>query len=319
MQVIRGYEGVSPEQRGAAAALGNFDGVHKGHQVLIAEATRVAGAMEDGRAPVGVITFEPHPRRYFQPEAPGFRLTTSAERARVLARLGVDRVYELGFDKALATMSAEGFAETVLCRGLGLRHVVIGEDFRFGKGRTGTAALLRDYGRHCGFGVSIQHMLRGTRGEFSSTGLRVLIEQGLCAEAAEQLGRWHTVSGRVIEGDKRGRDLGFPTANLAFGEQLVPCHGIYAVEVTVHDGRHAGCHQGVASIGERPTFGAGAANFEVYLFDFSGDLYGAEISAGLVSYLRPEVKFDGIDALVAQMAQDCTAARAALASATVPA
>lgn len=319
MQVIRGYEGLSPEQRGAAAALGNFDGVHKGHQVLIAEAARVAGAMAGAKAPVGVITFEPHPRRYFQPEAPGFRLTTSAERARVLAGHGVVRVHELEFDGELASMSAEAFAETVLARGLGLSHVVVGEDFRFGKGRQGTAALLREFGRRFGFGVSIQHMLRGAGGEFSSTGLRVLIEQGLCAEAAAQLGRWHTVSGRVAEGDKRGRELGFPTANLAFEEQLVPRYGIYAVEVTVHDGAHAGRYRGVASVGERPTFGDNAPNFEAYLFDFSGDLYGAEISAGLVAYLRPEVKFEGVDALVAQMTQDCADARAALAGAAVPA
>ena len=313
MQRIRGAEGLAPGQRGASAALGNFDGVHLGHQQLI----RVArAALPD--APLGVITFEPHPRRYFQPEAPAFRLTTANERARVLARLGVERLHELAFDRALATTEAEEFIERVLVRGLGIRHVVIGEDFRFGRGRRGDAALMRRKGPELGFGVTIHPLVPGPEHTYASTAIRALIEQGRVGDAAAALGRWHTVSGRVEVGDRRGRELGYPTANLSFGEQIEPRHGVYAAEVTVHDGPHAGRHGGVASIGVRPQFGANTPNFEVHLFDFSGDLYGAEISAGLVSFLRDEARFESVEALIAQMDADSAAARAALAHAHEP-
>ncbi|HSF94272.1 MAG TPA: bifunctional riboflavin kinase/FAD synthetase [Thermohalobaculum sp.] len=315
MQVIHGFEGLAPDQRGAAVALGNFDGVHRGHQALIAETARAGSRIG---APTGVITFEPHPRRFFQPEAPPFRLTSAGEKARVLAAHGVTHVYQLAFDASLAGMEAEAFAETVLAGGLGIRHLVIGEDFRFGKGRKGDARMLRGLSAALGFGVSIQHLLKGTKGEYSSTAARVHVEEGDCAGAALQLGRWHTVAGAVIRGDQRGRDLGYPTANLALGEQIVPRHGIYAARVEVLDGPHAGVHDGVASIGIRPTFGVNAPNFEVHLFDFDGDLYGTRISAGLVSFLRPEARFDGVEALIAQMDRDSAMARQRLARARLP-
>jgi len=203
--------------------------------------------------------------------------------------------------------------------GLGIRHLVIGEDFRLGKDRTGDALLLRNMSDGLGFTVSIQHLLAGAGGEYSSTAVRVHLEQGRCAAAAAQLGRWHSVSGRVIEGDRRGRGIGYPTANLAFGEQIIPRYGIYAARVEVFDGPHAGLHDGVASIGERPTFGVNAPNFEVHLFDFDGDLYGAEISAGLVSYLRGEERFDSAEALIARMDRDSALARTRLARAGIPA
>jgi riboflavin kinase/FMN adenylyltransferase len=169
-----------------------------------------------------------------------------------------------------------------------------------------------------GFTVSIQHILKGETDEYSSTAVRVHLEEGRCDAAAAQLGRWHAVSGPVILGDQRGRDLGYPTANLAFGEQIIPRYGIYAARVQVLDGPHAGIHDGVASIGERPTFGVNAPNFEVHLFDFDGDLYGTEISAGLVSYLRGEERFDSAEALTAQMDRDSALARARLAHARIP-
>ncbi len=169
-----------------------------------------------------------------------------------------------------------------------------------------------------GFTVSIAHLVEGPAGRYSSTAVRVQIEQGRCEEAAAQLGRWHAVRGPVLEGDRRGRELGYPTANLAFGEQMVPRHGIYAARVEVLDGPHAGTHDGVASIGVRPTFGENAANFEVHLFDFAGDLYGAEIAAGLVSYLRPEARFESAEALIAQMHEDAALARHRLAHARIP-
>jgi riboflavin kinase / FMN adenylyltransferase len=315
MRLIEGYRGLAAGDRGASAAIGNFDGVHRGHQVLIADADRARAATG---APLGVITFEPHPRRHFQPDAPPFRLTLPAEKARVLAGLGVERLFQLRFDASLAGMQAEDFVRDVLAGGLGISHIVVGADFHFGKGRKGDAVLLRRMGAELGFGLTIHDMIGDEAGEFASTALRVLIEQGRCRDAAHQLGRWHTVCGRVVEGDRRGRDLGYPTANLDFGEQLVPRFGVYAAFVTVHDGPHRGQYPGVASIGERPTFGVNRPNFEVHLFDFAGDLYGAEISAGLVSRLRGEERFDTGKALIAQMDRDSAEARAVLSTATLP-
>jgi riboflavin kinase/FMN adenylyltransferase len=315
MQLIKGFEGLAPGQRGASVALGNFDGVHRGHQTLIAEVAR-AGARIG--APTGIITFEPHPRRFFQPAAPPFRLTPSAEKARILAAHGVENLHELAFDAALASMPAETFVEEVLAHGLGIRHLVVGEDFRFGKGRKGDALMLRNMSERLGFAVSIQHILKGEAGEYSSTAVRIHLEEGRCDAAAAQLGRWHGVSGPVVKGDQRGRGLGYPTANLAFGEQIIPRYGIYAARVEVLDGPHVGTHDGVASIGERPTFGISAPNFEVHLFDFDGDLYDAQISAGLVAYLRGEERFDSAEDLIAQMDRDSVLARARLAHARIP-
>ncbi len=315
MQQIHGFEGLDPGQRGASVALGNFDGVHRGHRALIAQAAH-AGAQIG--APTGVITFEPHPRRFFQADAPPFRLTLAEEKARILAGLGVQHLHQISFDAALAAMSAQDFVTRVLAQGLGIRHLVIGEDFRFGKGRGGDATLLRAMSADLGFTVSIQHLLGGDGGEFASTAVRVLLEEGRVAAAAEQLGRWHSVTGTVQKGDQRGRELGYPTANLNFGEQIIPRFGIYAARVEVLDGPHQGTHDGVASIGERPTFGVNAPNFEVHLFDFVGDLYGAQISAGLVAWLRGEEKFDDIDTLVAQMDRDSDRAREQLAAARLP-
>lgn len=315
MQVIKGFEGLSGTQRGASAALGNFDGLHRGHQALIAQAARAGASLA---APVGVVTFEPHPRRFFQPEAPPFRLTVAEEKARLIAGLGVEHLHELTFDAALAAMEPETFAERVLAQGLGLCHVVVGENFRFGRARRGDARLLRNMSGALGFTVSIAPLVEGPEGRYSSTAVRVQLEQGRCEEAAAQLGRWHTVRGRVLEGDRRGRGLGFPTANLAFGEQMVPRHGIYAARAEILAGPHAGRRDGVASIGVRPTFGENAPNFEVHLFDFDGDLYGADMACGLVSFLRPEERFDSPEALTDQMRRDAALARHRLAHARIP-
>ena len=315
MELIRGFEGLTESRRGAVVTLGNFDGVHRGHQALIREVQEIAAGLG---APAGVVTFEPHPRRFFQPDAPPFRLTIAEEKARILAALGLDLLYELRFDARLAGMEAEDFVERVLARGLGIRHLVVGEDFRFGRARRGDVRLLREMGAALGFGVTVRHLIAGPRGEYSSTAVRVLLEQGRVEEAAAQLGRWHTIRGRVMRSDQRGRELGFPTANLAFGEQLVPRYGIYASRVEVLDGPHRGRWDGVASIGVRPTFGHNAPNFEVHLFDFEGDLYGADMAAGLVSWLREERRFDSVEALVAQMHEDAALARRRLAHARIP-
>lgn len=314
MRTIEGYTGLASGDRGAAAAIGNFDGVHRGHQVLIEDARAAAAGM----APLGVITFDPHPRRFFQPSAAPFCLTSQGEKARLLAGHGVERLYNIAFDAALSGMSAEAFITDVLVAGLGIRHLVVGADFRFGKGRTGDAELLRRMGPELGFGVTIHELIGDENGDYASTAIRALVAEGRCAEAAAQLGRWHSVSGPVVQGDQRGRDLGYPTANLVFADQMIPCFGIYAVWVDVLEGPHEGRHAGVASIGERPTFGINAANFEAHIFDFSGDLYGTEISVSLVQRLRGEVRFDGIEALIAQMDRDSAEARAVLSAVPPP-
>lgn len=316
MRLIHGFRDLAPEDRGASVAIGNFDGVHRGHQVLIDDARKAGRA---AGAPLGVITFEPHPRRHFQPDAPPFRLTAAPEKARILRALGVGLLYELRFDAALAGMEPEAFVRDVLVGGFGIRHIVVGADFRFGRQRRGDAVLLRAMSGALGFGVTIHEMIGDETGEFASTAIRVLLAEGRTREAARALGRWHAVAGRVIEGDRRGRQLGYPTANLDFGEQMIPCYGIYAARVTVHDGPHRGEYDGVASIGERPTFGRNRPNFEVHLFDFAGDLYGAAISAGLVERLRGEERFESAEALVARMDRDSTEARAVLATAALPA
>ncbi len=313
MEVIRGWHGLDPAAKGATATLGNFDGVHRGHRALIA----AARAARPDR-PLALVSFEPHPRRHFQPDAPPFRLTSPAERVRVLRALGVDRLHELRFDADLAAMEAEVFAREVLGAGLGLSHLVVGQDFRFGRGRRGTAALLAEIGPDCGYEVRVEPMREGPAGAFSSTAIRAALREGRMRDAAAQLGRWHAVAGPVEQGDRRGRELGYPTANLAFGDQLVPRFGVYAALVEVHEGPHRGIWEGVASIGERPTFGVNAPNFEVHLFDFAGDLYGAEISAALVAFLRGEERFESAEALIAQMDRDSEEARAALAGRGAP-
>ena len=316
MRITRGYGRSAAGDawtRGASAAIGNFDGVHLGHAALL----KAAGEAVPG-APEAVVTFEPHPRRFFQPDAPPFRLTTAAERVRLVERLGAAQLCEIAFDAHLSAMSPETFARAVLVEGLGLAHVTVGEDFRFGKGRAGGAEALEALGRSLGFGVSVLGLVGDETGEFSSTAARAAIREGRMEDAAHILGRHHAVTGRVREGDRRGRELGYPTANLDFGEQIVPRYGVYAARVEVREGPHAGLHDAVASIGERPTFGVNAPNFEVHLFDFAGDLYGTGIVARLVRFLRPEVAYEGPEALIAQMDRDSEAARAVLAQVGEP-
>ncbi len=303
------FAGLAAGDKGASVALGNFDGVHLGHQSVIALARAASGELN---APLGVITFEPHPRQFFAPNAPAFRLMNAEARTHRLEKLGVDRLYELPFNAGLAGLAAEAFARDVLGAGLGIRHLVIGEDFRFGKGRTGDATLLKTLGRELRFGVTIAPLVSDTRGDYSSTAIRQALTDGHPEDAARMLGHRHRVEGLVQRGDQRGRTLGFPTINLGLEGLHLPRFGVYAVTVEVFDGRHAGRYHGAASIGIRPTFGVNAPNLEVFLFDFSGDLYGADVSVALVAFQRPELKFADIDALVAQMNQDCDQARAIL-------
>ena len=307
MRIIRDYQFVSPDDRGATVAIGNFDGVHIGHRAVIDMARKAAPD-----APLGIVTFEPHPREYFAPDAPPFRLMNAEAKANRLEKLGVRRLYELNFNAALSNLSAEEFAQEVIVKGLGLTHVVIGADFCFGKGRAGNAQQLQAFGQQMGFGVTVAPLIETGDKLVSSTNIRQALSDGKPREAAQMLSHLHRIEGKVITGEQRGRELGYPTANQNTGGLHQPKFGVYAVFVDVLSGPHKGTYQGAASIGVRPMFGENTPNCETYLFDFKGDLYGDHISVALVEYLRGEEKFDSLEALITQMDADCAQARAIL-------
>lgn len=306
MRIHRALDTIPGTDRGASAAIGNFDGVHLGHQ-------RVLDLARRNDEPLGVVTFEPHPRAFFAPDAPPFRLMNAEARAHRLEKLGVDILFELPFGPELSSLSAEAFARDILGEALGLSHVVVGEDFRFGKGRAGDAEMLVELGRIHGFDVSIAPLLTEEGGEVSSTNIRKALSDGRPRDAAAMLGHWHRIEGPVLHGDKRGRELGYPTANMGLEGLHLPRLGVYAVLVDVLDGPHRGSYEGVASLGLRPMFELEKPNLESFLFDFDGDLYGADLSVALVEFLRPEAKFDSLDALVRQMDADSARAREILA------
>lgn len=306
MRIIRDYQFVDPADRGAAVAIGNFDGVHLGHQAVI---DVVRGIAENSGAPLGILTFEPHPREYFAPDAPAFKLMSAEAKANRLEKLGVDHLYQLNFNAALSALDAREFASQVIHKALGLTHVVVGADFCFGKGRQGTAQDLVAYGAEFGFGVTIADLIKDGDQVFSSTAIRNALSEGRPEDAATMLGHWHRIEGPVIQGDQRGRELGYPTANMSIDGLHPPKYGVYAVTVDILDGPSQGRYFGAASIGERPTFGVYKPNLEVFLFDFHADIYGANISVALVDYQRPELKFDGLDPLIKQMDLDCQIAR----------
>jgi len=311
MRIIRDYQFVEREDRGASAAIGNFDGVHLGHQSVIDRArTR---ALELG-CPLGVVTFEPHPRQYFAPKSPAFRLMSAEARAHRLEKLGVERLYELNFNATLSSLTPREFAQDVIADGLGLKHIVVGADFCFGKDRAGTAGDLLAFGEEMGFGVTIAELVADEKGEFSSTAIRQALTDGRPGDAARMLGHWHRIDGKVIRGDQRGRDLGFPTANMSITNLHPPKFGVYVVKVDVLTGPHAGEYGGAASIGVRPMFGENLPNLETFIFDFKGDIYGEHLSVALVDYLRAEEVFEDIDALITQVDADCTQARQVLST-----
>jgi riboflavin kinase/FMN adenylyltransferase len=309
MEIIRDYQFVSASDQGATAAIGNFDGVHLGHRSVIDMAR---AALPD--APLGVVTFEPHPREYFAPDAPPFRLMGAEARAHQLQKIGVDKLYELGFDAALSGLSPRAFAQEVIVDGLGLRHVVVGADFRFGKARAGTAEQLQAFGAEMGFGVTIAPLMAKGPDTVSSTAIRNALTEARPRDAAEMLGHWHRVEGPILHGEKRGRELGYPTANMSIDGLHPPAFGVYAVLVDVLEGPQAGRYHGVASLGVRPMFGENKANLETFIFDFKGDLYGKHVSVALVDHLRGEEKFDSLDALITQMDADSAQARSILAA-----
>jgi len=311
MRIVRDWQFGEQEDRGASAAIGNFDGVHRGHQHVI-DIARKAAAQRG--APLGVMTFEPHPRQYFMPKGPAFRLMNAEARAHRLDWLGIEVLYELSFNDTLSALSPEEFAQNVIAQGLGLRHVVVGEDFHFGKGRAGDADDLAAFGAELGFDVTIAPLMHDTGAEISSTAIRKALTDGRPQDAARMLGHWHRIDGKVIRGDQRGRLLGYPTANMSIAGLHPPKFGVYVVKVDVLSGPHAGEYGGAASMGVRPMFGENQPNLESFLFDFTGDLYDEHLSVALIDYLRPEKRFDNVEALIAQMDADCTTARGVLAA-----
>ena len=311
MQIIRDYAYVNKADRGASVAIGNFDGVHIGHRSVIDIARRAGDALG---APLGVLTFEPHPREYFAPDAPPFRLMNPEARAHRLEKLGGEKLYQLNFNAALSALTPREFAANVIRDGLGLQHVVVGADFCFGKGRAGNAADLQRFGAEMGFGVTIADLLEGDKGQVSSTAIRQALSDGRPRDAAAMLGHWHRIEGEVVGGEQRGRELGYPTTNMSIEGLHPPRFGVYAVLVDILDGPHKGSYHGAASLGVRPMFNGEVPNIETFIFDFSGDLYGTELPIALIDYLRPEEVFDSLEAFIAQMDADCVQARQILAA-----
>ncbi len=316
MAIYRHSTELPAAARGAVVAIGNFDGVHRGHQAVIGEIKRLAAGLG---APTAVLTFEPHPRRFFRPEDPPFQLTSFRLKLRLLETLGIDHIFTLSFNRALSQQSAEDFVQEILVRDLGAAHVAVGDNFHFGHKRQGDVAYLRAAGQTHGFGVTVlTRVLSPTAEAYSSTAIRDYLKAGDPNRAASLLGRYWEIEGRVQEGAKLGRTLGFPTANIALGESLEPAYGVYAVRAGIDQGDSTVWHAGVASLGVRPTVETGGPGgqeplLEVYLFDFDGDLYTQHMRVALVDYLRPEWKFDSLETLKTQMLEDARRARVILA------
>jgi riboflavin kinase/FMN adenylyltransferase len=309
MRLFRHPDDLPDAAQGAAVALGNFDGVHLGHQAVIGEAARVARLT--GK-PLCVLTFEPHTRAFFHPEQPPFRLTPLRAKLHALEALGVDQVVVLAFDQALSQMSAEDFAARILAGGLRISHAVAGANFRYGHRHAGTMETLVEAGRRLGFGVSTVAPVTGPDGVIhSATAIRKLVAEGDLRRAAQLLGRPWEVDGHVVGGDRRGRLLGFPTANLKLGEYIRPAYGIYAVRARL-DRPGASWFDGVANLGIRPMWRTEEPVLEAHLFDFAEDIYGQVLRVQLIERLRGEAKFESVEALVEQVERDKAAARRVL-------
>lgn len=309
MAVYADFRQLPDSAKGHSIALGNFDGLHAGHLAVIT-AARQAGS------PLGVATFEPPPRAFFRPEDPPFRILRPERRNQKILAAGVDAVFELPFNGDMAGMTDEAFARDVLARGLGAAHVSVGFDFRFGRGRMGDAARLASLGRALGFGVTIVEKVDGLGEKASSTAIRQALQAGEPQRAAEMLGHAWVADGLVEHGEKRGRTIGFPTANIHLHDLIHPRHGVYAVMAQL-DGE-AEWRAGVANFGRTPTTGLRDALLETYLFDFDGDIYGRHIKVALIAFLRPEERFDNLEDMVAQMKWDCTEAEQVLGGTLPP-
>jgi len=306
MKIYQHWQGIDAAHRGASVAMGNFDGLHIGHQHVIGLAA--------GHGPLGVVTFEPHPRSYFAPASGPFRLMNAETRANRLARLQVQTLFELPFDATLAGLTPAAFVDQVLAQGLGVSHVTVGADFCFGKGRKGTAADLATLCETHGIKVHLADLVQAGGTDISSTRIRAALSAGDTLTARQMLGHWHRIDGAVIHGEKRGRELGYPTANMDVTDLHLPRAGVYAVLADVLTGPHKGQYFGAANLGVRPMFGENRPNLETYLLDFNGDLYDQRISIAFIEWLRGEATFNGLPALITQMDADCARARSVLAA-----
>lgn len=304
MRVLNGHTSIPQDCRGAVIALGNFDGVHLGHRSVLATARELATALD---APLGVALFQPHPRRFFAPDARAFRLMGTSRRNRILEDLGVSQLHVLPFDASMARMTPDQFVDEVLHEGLGLAGIITGADFRFGAGRSGSTVELESLCAERGIATRFTELTGNGADKISSTRIRKAIHDGDMAAAAELLGGAWTIDGRVRRGDQRGRTIGFPTANISLDDFVRPAYGVYAVRVGI-EGETARL-PGVANVGMRPTVDGATELLEVHLFDFDGDLYDQPVAIEFHAHLRAEKKFDGLDALKAQIAADARQAR----------
>ncbi len=303
MELIRGLHNLAPRHRGCAATIGNFDGVHLGHQAVLGQLAEHARGLD---VPTTVIIFEPQPQEYFAPTEAPARLSRLREKLVALRRYSVDRVLCIRFDHALAELTAEQFVQRVLVDGLGVRYLVVGDDFRFGQGRGGDFAFLQECGRREGFQVVNMHTFGMDEQRVSSTRIRSALAAGELERAAALLGRPYRMLGRVAHGDKRGRTIGFPTANLFLHRKLSPVQGVYAVEMF---GLEQEPVAGIANVGNRPTVDGTRALLEVHLFDFEQDIYGRQVQVDFLRKIRDEQRFESFDALREQIARDVRAAR----------
>jgi len=305
IEVFHSLEETPGARKGAAVAIGNFDGVHKGHAAVIQAA---AAAARSRCVSLGVMTFEPHPRSVIAPSGPPFRLTDWRGKARALEAMGVDFMAVCPFSKEFASQTAHQFVETCLIDALAASHVAVGEDFRFGKDRVGDTPFLVEAGAAAGFGVTSVPAMAGNDGlVFSSTAIRKALGNGDVARAEELLGRPWEIEGVVTHGDKRGRTIGFPTMNVYLGELVRPALGVYTIKVRVEDEDY--WHGGVANLGRRPTVGGADERLEAHVFDFDRDVYDKRVRVRLLRFVRPEQKFDSFEALTAQIAADAETAR----------
>ena len=312
--LYRSLADLPTEAQGAVLAIGNFDGVHLGHQQVIADARALAEAKD---APLGVMLFDPHPQQFFAPDTPPFRLTRLVTRAALLADLGVDFTLALPFDAAMAACEAEDFITDILVGKLNVSAVCVGYDFCFGKGRKGNFAMLRDVGGEMGFETfATEAVLQpDSTNPFSSSAIRNFLRDGQPEKAAALMGHAFAIEAEVQTGDRRGHTIGFATANMPLDDYVLPKFGVYAVRADILDGDFAGqALRGVANLGLRPTVGTDKPRLESHFFDFDGDLYGANLRVSLLHFIRPEQKFDGLDALKAQIAKDSDKAREMLGS-----
>jgi riboflavin kinase/FMN adenylyltransferase len=310
--VIRDDTPAATIPKGTVVAMGNFDGVHLGHRAVIAAALQMGRA--HGR-PALAVTFEPHPRKFFSPNTPQFRLTDEAAKLRLLAGTGLAGAVVMAFDKARAGTTAQDFIHHDLIERLGISGIAVGYDFHFGKGRVGSPSLLVSEAPRLGIEVDVQPHVDIAERPVSSSAIRMALAEGQIEDATAMLGGPWFVSGEVIHGEKRGRELGYPTANIRLDKNCGLKHGVYAVRVGRGQGNTPQRFDGVASFGRRPTFDNGAPLLEIFLFDFKGDLYGQTLDVAFIAFIRDELKFDGVPALIAQMNDDSAKARAALAAA----